>query len=727
MFTKTNISTMPENRRISLVDSLDTNSKKYLLLDNFEKLYKKRDSLTTRKINVIEEKLKNDSFTSRFKKLKFQDNNNHCLYGKECIYYKKYMKLKKEVESILNANNKLYLFNKSLFSSLEQKTKDYQYLMKENSVLKKALMKLNGISYNELIKNKIKDFKTNSNILQYRNINNNNDNKLNNYINTYSTNYSKRKNRDNLNNINKYNKQKNESNKININENEKKNNNKLDLSSSDTSLDNSFFKNNKSYNLIKKFNNKNISENKNKNKILSLTNPSNIKKVQINNDIIKRIITSPYKRKQSDMNLKFQNSPNKHYKEINKFHQKRGRSSTIFTLKFSLLSLSIDLSAIMNSNDNMNKLESLIETDEHYLSSIQNSSENQLLKYSDLISGLINDYKEMIKLGMRMKDFMKSSLLLVDSIISNNSSKVFIDNTCHILNCDRASLFLLDPVSDSLIIISGEGIKRAQIKVPKDKGIVGACFMEGKKIRIDDAYTDQRFNKDVDIRTNYRTKSILCYPLVDNDGKCFGVIEAINKFNMPFNDDDEELLKLLSHQASTIFKNSIFNDNNKFYIKKLFLLIEYCNKIFHVNNLKEFSEKTEDVLLNLYNCVNSAIFFIENENIIKYNKDKENKKIYKNNVGIVGKVFKSKEIMAFENINNSIEFNNIIDLESPSGLLAFPVLTKKTKNVCAIIEVPFAGDINNSGKPKENEVILIKYLSKCIKNWIFRFNNEKIK
>ena len=279
----------------------------------------------------------------------------------------------------------------------------------------------------------------------------------------------------------------------------------------------------------------------------------------------------------------------------------------------------------MNSNDNMNKLESLIETDEHYLSSIQNSSENQLLKYSDLISGLINDYKEMIKLGMRMKDFMKSSLLLVDSIISNNSSKVFIDNTCHILNCDRASLFLLDPVSDSLIIISGEGIKRAQIKVPKDKGIVGACFMEGKKIRIDDAYTDQRFNKDVDIRTNYRTKSILCYPLVDNDGKCFGVIEAINKFNMPFNDDDEELLKLLSHQASTIFKNSIFNDNNKFYIKKLFLLIEYCNKIFHVNNLKEFSEKTEDILLNLYNCVNSAVFFIENENIIKYNKDKENK------------------------------------------------------------------------------------------------------
>ena len=379
----------------------------------------------------------------------------------------------------------------------------------------------------------------------------------------------------------------------------------------------------------------------------------------------------------------------------------------------------------MNNNLNLTKLQNLISSDEHFLSSLRNASENQLLKYSDLISCLINDYKEMIKISMRMKEFMKSSISLVDSIISNDSSKVFIDNTCTILNCDRASLFVLDQISDSLIIYTGEGVKKAQIKVPKDKGIVGACFMEGKKIRIDDAYNDQRFNKDVDLRTNYKTKSILCYPLKDNDEKCFGVIEAINKFNSPFNDDDEELLKLLSHQASTIFKNQFYNDNNnKFYINKLFTLMRYYNKIFHIKNKKEFSEKTEEFLLNLFNCMISAIFFVENDKFIKYNKDDENRKEYKNNIGIVGKVFKSKEVMAYESIKKSKEFNSIIDLESPSGLLAFPILEKKTNNVCAVIEVPFAGDVNNFGKPKEKEMILIKYLSKCIKNWIFNLEND---
>jgi adenylate cyclase len=258
--------------------------------------------------------------------------------------------------------------------------------------------------------------------------------------------------------------------------------------------------------------------------------------------------------------------------------------------------------------------------------------------------------------------------------------------------------------------------------MPKNKGIVGACFMEKKKVRIDDAYTDQRFNKDIDIKTNYRTKSILCHPLVDGDGKCFGVIEAINKFNSPFNDDDEELLKLLSHQACIIFKNAFFNDNNRFYIKKIFCLMSYCNKMLHVKNKREFSEKTEDILLRLYNCMNSAFFFVENQKIVKYFKDSENKKEYDTNIGIVGKVYRMKEILAFDNIKNSTEFNYIIDLESPSGLLAFPILSKKTKEVCAIIEVPFAGEINNTGKPKENEINLIQHLSKCIKNWIFEFN-----
>ncbi len=119
--------------------------------------------------------------------------------------------------------------------------------------------------------------------------------------------------------------------------------------------------------------------------------------------------------------------------------------------------------------------------------------------------------------------------------------------------------------------------------------------------------------------------------------------------------------------------------------------------------------------------MNSAVFYVEKNKIVRYIKDNEEIKEYENNMGIVGKIFRSKEVMAYENIKKCSEYNSIIDLESPSGLLAIPILTKKTKKVCIVIEVPFAGEVNNLGKPKENEMILIKYLTKCIKNWIFEF------
>ena len=128
-------------------------------------------------------------------------------------------------------------------------------------------------------------------------------------------------------------------------------------------------------------------------------------------------------------------------------------------------------------------------------------------------------------------------------------------------------------------MVTAEGLNRAQIKIDKTKGIVGNCFTECKVIRIEDAYLDERFNKEIDKQTNYRTKSILCYPLVDKEGECIGVIEAINKFNSIFTDDDQEMLKILSIEAASIFKSIAYNDNNRTLIVTLYAVVDYSIKI----------------------------------------------------------------------------------------------------------------------------------------------------
>ena len=371
----------------------------------------------------------------------------------------------------------------------------------------------------------------------------------------------------------------------------------------------------------------------------------------------------------------------KHYELINDFTNQKNPKFISDKMKRSFLSENINYETLIKNNKALNELVSLTKTEDNFILTLKNSPSDIYFKYYDMISLLINDHKEMLKLGIRMKDFIKISILLIDSIIENNSIKVLIENTCSILSCDRASLFILDKISDSLIVYSGEGINKAQIKVPKDKGIIGACFNEKIKIRIDDAYLDKRFNREIDKKTNYRTRSILCYPLIDKEGQCFGVIEAINKLIPPFNNDDEELLKLLSYQASIIFRSFGSNDDKKYFMNKLLEIIEYNIKLNNIKTKYDFTELTENNLLIIFNCMNSKFYFVEDNKIIHYNNEKKEKVEYDINIGIIGKVIKNKNISGYQNLKNCQDFNPIIDIKSSDGILTIPILEIKTKNI----------------------------------------------
>ena len=602
-----------------------------------------------------------------------------CILGIKCPYYKKYLNLKEELIRLLSSMIKVKHFNHSLFHSLSKRTNLYFNLISENEELKKVLHQkrffessnkqpqynYNYNNSNELFKKSDRSSKSSS----FKNIKNKNHSLTeNNYINKIL-------------NISKVKKEKQSHFLKNILLNENIENY---IKINDNNSFNNLFSNKKDGGENNTYNNY-------------------LKKNATNTNIRHNI-------------LSINSDPNKHYEILHNYSKQKNKIFNTDSSKFSFLSTNMDYSNIIKHNQTLINLEQLTKSDEHFLKEMADSSNEGLLKYCDMIIALINDYKEMIKLGIRMKEFIKGSNRFVDSIIDNNTSKVIIENTCSILNCDRVSLFILDKLSDSLIVYSGEGIKKAQIKVPKDKGIVGTCFLEGKKIRIEDAYLDKRFNKDVDKKTNYRTKSILCYPLIDKDGECYGVIEAINKFISPFNDDDEELLRLLSNQANIIFRSLPFNDDYKFLTSKLNIVIDYNIEISYIKNKVEFAEKTEDTLLNLFNCIYSAFYFVE-DNMLKRYKENIIEK-FDMNIGIIGKVIKSKEILTFQNIKNCAEFNSIIDMNTSDGLLTFPILGKKNKIVRAVVQVPYLGKVFQNGKPNENEIKIIKKFRKCIKNWI---------
>ena len=129
------------------------------------------------------------------------------------------------------------------------------------------------------------------------------------------------------------------------------------------------------------------------------------------------------------------------------------------------------------------------------------------------------------------------------------------------LRAERSTLFLNDEKSNELWSEVGEGLNVAQIRFPNHLGIAGAVFTTGDTINIPYAYADMRFNPTFDKQTNFFTRSILCVPVVNKDGKVIGVTQALNKKGGPFTGEDESRLKAFTAQASIALENAkLFND-----------------------------------------------------------------------------------------------------------------------------------------------------------------------
>ena len=83
------------------------------------------------------------------------------------------------------------------------------------------------------------------------------------------------------------------------------------------------------------------------------------------------------------------------------------------------------------------------------------------------------------------------------------------------------------------------------VELPIDSGIVGHAIMTGEKIIINDAYSDPRFNPEIDKMTGYKTKSIMVIPMFDNDNNIIGAFQAINHLGSRSDFDERDMQRLM--------------------------------------------------------------------------------------------------------------------------------------------------------------------------------------
>lgn len=120
---------------------------------------------------------------------------------------------------------------------------------------------------------------------------------------------------------------------------------------------------------------------------------------------------------------------------------------------------------------------------------------------------------------------------ITSEIVPQDTINIVISETLNILNCDRVSLFVLDRKLDMLRLYASN--LPIPILVSPGQGIAGSVFNSLEVVNIPDCYKDARFDKSFDKKTGYVTSSMLVVPILDFEGSCVGVIQAINKFPRP--------------------------------------------------------------------------------------------------------------------------------------------------------------------------------------------------
>src|SRR5687768_7653370 len=125
--------------------------------------------------------------------------------------------------------------------------------------------------------------------------------------------------------------------------------------------------------------------------------------------------------------------------------------------------------------------------------------------------------------------------------------------TTALLDCERASIFLHDTVTDELW--TKVALQSGLIRIPSGAGIVGLAFKDRKLVHVPEPYKHPRFNPEPDRRSGFVTRDLLAAPMVDIENNPVGVVQAINKCGSDvrpeksFTPADEFMLQLLADQA----------------------------------------------------------------------------------------------------------------------------------------------------------------------------------
>ncbi|MDG0965106.1 MAG: GAF domain-containing protein [Opitutales bacterium] len=257
------------------------------------------------------------------------------------------------------------------------------------------------------------------------------------------------------------------------------------------------------------------------------------------------------------------------------------------------------------------------------------------------------------------------------------------------IGAERGTIFLNDAATGELYSRIAQGSFRREIRILNTKGVAGWVFTQNKGAIIHDAYKDDRFNKAVDVRTGFRTKSILCAPLRTVSGEEIGVSQILNKIDGEFEQDDLDLLEAMTEQAAIAIQGNIIVEQIEAARKQELEFLDVVSQVSSELELTPLLQKIITTISTMLDCERATLFINDektNELYTEVGEGLDEKSVIKfpNHLGIAGTVFTSAKPVNIPHAYADLRFNPSFDKQTgffTRSILCMPVLNKEGKTI----------------------------------------------
>jgi phosphoserine phosphatase RsbU/P len=170
-------------------------------------------------------------------------------------------------------------------------------------------------------------------------------------------------------------------------------------------------------------------------------------------------------------------------------------------------------------------------------------------RVSEQMQALLEDFTALMEISRAIESGEDLQKLL----------EFIMDQCLQVIRAEAGSILLMTEDERELEFRVALGPKGKEIKpfrLRLGKGIAGWVAEHGKPLLVPDAYIDKRFDPSFDEKTGFKTKSILCVPLIHNN-KILGVVQALNRRDgEEFNINDQQVFTIFATQAALAIENS---------------------------------------------------------------------------------------------------------------------------------------------------------------------------